>query len=304
MQNELRKSYDIKNWSLISEIEPSSVGCSLCPGSEEKTEETFRIEDNKGRWIVRSIVDPYPFTHPSKFKISESEKLFTAIKAHGWSEVVIETRDHTREFHELTSEEIKNVLTVYKNRVNALRKRENVEFIGILKDNMNIEFEHSYSKIFTLPIVPESIKEKINTFNDYQYKTEKCIYCDIAKKEEKGPRHILSNDSFIAFAPFSQTENFEVLVVPKKHHTCINELNEFEIFNLAEILKNLLTRLKAAINPFKYGIVFYLRPNKEKDFHFHIKIFQKTFHSTLDEGYGIYLSKLSPESVAKILRGK
>ncbi|MCD6575867.1 MAG: hypothetical protein J7K73_01765 [Nanoarchaeota archaeon] len=303
MQNELRKSYDINEWSILSEIEPSAVGCALCPGSEEKTEETFKIEDKKGKWLVRSIVDPYPLTHPTKFKVKEKERIFNTINAHGWSEVVVETRDHTKELHELPSEEIKNVLKVYAARVKELRNRENVEFIGIIKDNLHLEFEHAYSKIFTLPILPEQIKEKINAFNDYQFKTEKCIYCDIIKKEAKGPRHILENDSFIAFAPFSPSENFEVWIIPKKHYTCISELNDFEIFTLAETIKNILTRLSVAINPFKYGMVFYLRPNKEKDFHFHIKIFQKTLHPTIKEGYGINLCKISPENIAKILRG-
>ena len=304
MQNELRKSYDSEGWSLISQIEPSAVGCALCPGSEDKTKETFRIEDEKGKWIVRSIVDPYPLTHPSIFKIKENERIYETFSAHGWSEIVTETRDHAKELHELSADEIKNILLVYINRVKELQKRENVEFIGILKDNLHIEFNHSYSRILTLPIVPEYIKEKINKFNDYLFKNEKCLYCDLIKKEKESPRFIFENDSFIAFVPFSQINNYEVWILPKKHYQSITDLSTFEVFTLAETIKNILSRLKAALSPFQYGMAFYIKPKNEKDFHFHIKIFQKTIPPTLKESYGINLCKLTPENVAKILRGK
>lgn len=302
MQNELRKSYDLNSWALMSPIEPSAVGCPLCPAPEDKTETTFSINNDKGKWITRSIVDPYPYTHPSMFKLKEDAPLFESFSAHGWSEIVVETREHTKELHELTSEEIKNVLTIYKTRIKELRKRENVEFVGILKDNLHTEFVHSYSRIFTLPILPNTTKSKITRFNDYQFKNERCIYCDILKKESS--RVVFQNNDFAVFTPFSPTNNFEVWIMPKKHRACISELEDYEIFNLAETIKNILTRMSVALEPFRYSMVFHLKANHEKDFHFHIQIFQKTIRSSLKEGYDINLCKLSPESVAKILRGK
>ena len=304
MQNELRKSYDLNNWALLSQVEPSSVGCPLCPSPEDKTETTFSIKDKKGRWIAKSIVDPYPYTHPSIFKLRENNPLFESFSAHGWSEIIVETRDHTKELHELSSEEIKNVLMIYKERIKELRKRENVEFVGILKDNLHTEFAHSYSRIFTLPILPNITKSKVTNFNNYQFKNEKCLYCDILQKEKEGPRVIFKNDDFVVFAPFSPENNFEVWIMPKKHYACISELEEYEIFTLAETLKNILTRLSVALEPFRYAMVFHLRANNEKDFHFHIQIFQKTVRSSLKEGYDINLCKLSPENIAKILRGE
>ncbi len=303
MQNEIRKSYDANEWSLVSPIEPSSVGCALCPVSEEKTKETYRIEDKKGNWIVRSIVDPYPLTHPSMFKLKENG-FFKSFSAHGWSEIVVETRDHTKELHELTSEEIKDVLLIYINRVKYLRSLEKVEFVGIIKDNLHLDFDHSYSRVFTLPIIPEYTKMKMALFNDYFFKNEKCMYCDIIKNEKESPRFIFENESFVVFVPFSPKNNYEVWIIPKKHYACISELNEFETFTLAETIKNILTRLSIVITPFRYGIAFHLKPNNEKDFHFHIEIFQKTFHPTLKEGYGMNLCKITPENIAKILRGK
>ncbi|MCD6547491.1 MAG: hypothetical protein J7K22_02980 [Nanoarchaeota archaeon] len=302
MQNELRKSVDSENWSLISQIEPSSVGCALCPVSDEKVEETFRIEDEKGRWVTKSIVDPYPVTHPTSFKLKENG-LFQSYNAHGWSEIVVETRDHSKEFHELSSEEIKNVLLVYVNRIKELRKRDGVLFIGIVKDNQRLEFDHSYSKIFTLPILPRVIKEKIEKFEDYQYKYEKCIYCDIIEKEKDTSRFIFDNEHFIVITPFSQNLPNQVLIFPKKHYSCLTQLSDYEIFSLAETIKNILTRFSAAFKPLKYSMVFYIKPNKSEDFHFHISISQKTFHSSIKEGYDISFNRFSPEDTAKILRG-
>lgn len=303
MQNELRKAWDSQEWCLVSEIEPSSVGCALCPVSDEKTEERGRIENAKGQWVAKCITDPYPITHPSMFK-PKTEGVFKSFNAHGWSEVVVETREHTKEFHELSPEEIKNVLLLYQKRIAELKSRENVEFIGIVKDNLQMDFSHSYSKIFTLPIVPEYSKEKSIAFNDYKFKNEKCLYCDMLASESSSPRLVFENEHFSVFVPFSQRNSHETWIVPKKHFSCITELNEFEVFSLAETIKNLLTRFSVISNPFRYGMVYHLKPINEGDFHFHIEIFQKTIQSSTKEGYSIGFCKISPENTAKMLRGK
>ena len=313
MQNELRKSYDSEDETIISPIAPSSVGCILCPQLEmpdsiapkERLEETYRIESKgkNGVWLCRSIVDPYPVTHPTMFKPKENSDILQSYAAHGWSEVVIETRDHQKELHELSSEEIKNVLTIYAHRIKELRKKENVAHVCVIKDNIHSEFNHSYSKIITLPIVPRKTKEKMTKFNDYHYKHDDCLYCDILKKEKLTSRNILENEQFIVLATYAQDMPYEVIILPKKHYTCLSEMNEFEIFTLAETLKNILTRMSAVVNPLKYSMSFHLRPNQEKDFHFHISVGQKTLRPTLNEGYGINLSKISSEDTAKMLKG-
>lgn len=314
MQNELRKSYDTEDETIISEIVPSSVGCILCPQVElpqsivpeqtEKLEETYKIVDQKsGVWLCRAIVDPYPVTHPSIFKLKENDQFVQSYSAHGWSEVVVETRDHSKELHELSVDEIKNVLLVYINRIKELRQKENVAQICILKDNLRSEFNHSYSKIITLPILPKKTKEKVKKFNDFQFKYQDCLYCNIIKKERTSQRIVFENDSFIVLVPFAQDSQYEVTIFPKKHYTCLSEISQFETFTLAETIKNVLTRMSALTNPFRYGMVFHLRPNSEKDFHFHISIYYKTLEPTLKEGYGINLSKITPEDTAKMLRG-
>lgn len=304
MQNELRKIPDMDEWSIISHIEPSSVGCALCPGSEEKTEETKAVMDNKtGKWICRSIADPYPITHPMMFKLDKSG-LYQSFKAHGWSEVVIETRDHIKELHELSIDEIKAVIQVYAERTKELNKKEQVEQVCIAKDNLRTEFNHSYSKIFTLPVVPTKMKGKIQSFMDYQYKNEKCLYCDLIEDGKNSPRLIFENDHFVCMTPFAQELDYETWILPKKHYCCVSELNEFEIFTLAETIKNTLMRLSAAVKPMRYGMYFYIKPTNEKDFHFHVILNQKTLHSSICEGYGVSLNRVSPEEVSKILRGK
>lgn len=303
MQNEMRKCLDSNEWSIISQIEPSLQNCILCPGQEAKTEEIYSIKDNRGRWLVRSIVDPYPFTHPSVFK-GKGNGFLTSFNAHGWSELIVETREHTKELHELTTEEISKVLLIYQKRISELIGKENVEFIGIVKDNLKLEFEHSYSKIFTLPILPKLIREKLNAFSDFMYKNEKCLYCEIVEREKKSPRFVFENESFVAIVPFSQRNIYSTWIIPKAHRQSIVNLTKIELFHLSEMIKNLLKRFSIVLSPFKYSIVFYIKPKNEEDFHFHIEIFQKTINPSIKDGYGINLFRFSPESIAKILRGK
>ena len=124
------------------------------------------------------------------------------------------------------------------------------------------------------------------------------------EKEAKSPRFVFDNEHFVCIIPFSQDMEYETWILPKKHHKSITELNEFEVFTLAETIKNTLMRLSAAIKPLNYSMYFYLKPTKEKDFHFHVVVNQKTLHTTISEGYGISLNRTSPEEVSKILKGK
>lgn len=308
MQNEIRKGPDSENWSLISSIAPSSVGCLLCPntefpGTESKVEETFRIADKSGAWICRSIVDPYPITHPISKKIKDSDEFYQTYYGHGWSEVIAECRDHNKEFHEFSSEEIKHVFMVYINRIKELTKKEGAEQVCIVKDNLRTDFNHSHSRIFTLPLVPNKIKEKMQKFSDYQYKNQECIYCNLIKKESSGRRTIFENENFIAIVPFAQELSGQIEIFPKKHYSCLSNLNEVEVFNLAELVKHLLGRMSVVYKPLKYGVYFVLKPVKEKDFHFHIGIAQKSFHDTISEGYGLSFHKFSSEDTAKLIRG-
>ena len=141
-------------------------------------------------------------------------------------------------------------------------------------------------------------------FSDYQLKYGECIYCALNKKESQGPRFLFENEHFICFVPFSQVLDFEICITPKKHYSCLSELNDFEIFTLAETIKNSIARISAAVKPLRYSMCFYLKPKNERDFHFHISINQKTLHSSVEEGYGISVHRVSPEDISKILRSK
>jgi UDPglucose--hexose-1-phosphate uridylyltransferase len=249
MQNELRRGPDSERWVLISSIAPSSVGCPLCPntefpGTEPKVEETFKITDKSGAWLCRSITDPYPITHPMAFKLKEGDDFYQTYYGHGWSEVVVETRDHSKELNDLNSEELKNVLLIYAARIKELNKKEGVEQVCIIKDNLHTDFAHAHSRIFTLPLVPSRIKEKLQKFLDFQYKNQECLYCNLLKRETGGKRVVMENENFIALVPFTQELPGQIEIFPKKHYRCLSELGEVEIFNLAEMIKLLLNRKK------------------------------------------------------------
>jgi UDPglucose--hexose-1-phosphate uridylyltransferase len=238
------------------------------------------------------------------FKSNQGDEMFQSFKAHGWSEIVVETRNHTKELHELSVDEIKAVLQVYADRTSELNKKEGVEQVCIIKDNQRSEFDHSYSKVFTLPIVPKKMKEKMEKLNDYRYKHDSCLYCDIIKKEKNSPRVIFENDHFICFVPFAPEHEYELMIIPKKHYSEMHDMNDFEMFTLAETIKSSILRLSAAIKPLRYCMAFYLKPKNEKDFHFHITIVPKQQRSSIGESYWLDLHKNTPEDIAKILKGK
>ena len=138
--------------SYILDDEEYNKTCPFCRGNEKYIEEeTERIsEDNK--WIVKSVKNKYPI-------IDDNE--INQIK--GDHEVIIETYKHNGNFFNMTEEEFYNVLIIYKNRFDALSKKENIKYVCLFKNYLRkagASLIHSHSQILSLPVIPIELENE------------------------------------------------------------------------------------------------------------------------------------------------
>ncbi len=311
---ELRKDYILNRYVIVSQtrgnrphqfdtIATQDVGnCVFCPGHENETPpEIMRIPDGKGSWKVRVI--------PNKFAAAESfgnpliktdNSYYTFSDAYGFHEVIIESPDHAHQLWDAPTENIVELLGIYKKRVIDLSKRPNIKSVTLFKNSgrdAGTSIVHTHTQIVANNIVSPQIEEEL--FAIKKYKT--CPYCDILDREKNSLRRCFENNSFIAFTPYASRFHYEVWIFPKKHVCSFVQFSSEETSNLAEMMRLILQKLKSLNAPYNYLFHF----SEDALYHFHVEFIPRlAIFAGFEYGSNITINSVSPEDAAKFYRGE
>ena len=326
---DLRKDPIVDRWVIISTergkrlqdysgVAPKNSGgfCPFCYGNEAKTPpEVYCLRpkdtspDSPG-WRVRVVPNKFPALKIEGDLDRVGEGLFDKMNGIGAHEVIIESPDHEKPLELLPVSGIEDCLRAYKQRMLDLKKDTRFRYILIFKNHgeaAGATLEHSHSQLIALPIVPELIGEEIaGARRHFNYK-ERCIFCDIIAQERgSAERVVLENDSFIALCPYAPRFPFETWILPK-YHSSNFEIDANGHFGLAaDILKQVLMRIKIALYSPPYNFALHSAPFQGDHgayFHWHIEVMPKiTKMAGFEQGTGFYINPVPPEEAAEILR--
>lgn len=315
---ELRKDYLIERWVIISERRDKrphefnkskaeqdipQKDCIFCPGNENLTPQTkgmLREKDNS--WSIRWFNNKFPASSFEGIKeIKNDNVFFTYSSPYGEHEVVVETKYHDKQLSDLSQTEIKSVLKIYSDRIEELGKKEGVRYVNVFKNhglNAGTSIVHSHTQIISLNKIPNYVKEVLEAYKSFPH----CPHCDIINIEKGSYRRVFENDSFVSFTPYASRSNYEVWIFPKKHLTKMNELSEDDFYNLADMLKKILVKLKE-INA-SYNLYIRYAP-KDTNMHMHIVIEPRIpIWGGFEFCSDIIINTVSPESAASFYRGE
>jgi UDPglucose--hexose-1-phosphate uridylyltransferase len=303
---------------------PEAAGfCPFCEGSESKTPpEVYALRapgtapDSPG-WTVRVVPNKFPALTPGPPPPRATGGIFQSMEGRGVHEVIIENPDHALELGDLPVAHIRDVLRVFQLRIEAIQKQLHYQYVQIFKNKgkeAGASLSHPHSQIVATPIVPKRVKEEIYGA-DRLYRTFKeCGFCRILREEEAAAQRIIArNDHFAVFAPYASRFPFEMAVFPKRHSAFFAGVQENELGPLAEILKDVLTRLKRTVNDPPFNMVLHQAPNPSmsaKDWpdlhlksHWHLEIIPVlTKVAGFEWGTGFYINPVPPETGAAFLR--
>ncbi|MBN2374477.1 galactose-1-phosphate uridylyltransferase [bacterium] len=326
---ELRKDPIIGRWVIIATERakrPSDFGadqeikkpgfCPFCYGNEDKTPpEIFALRNNGTSpdtpgWSVRVVPNKFPALEIEGDLNKRGEGLYDRMNGIGAHEVIIETPNHNASIADLSEDEITNVIKAFKSRILDLKQDHRFKYMLIFKNHgsaAGASLDHTHSQLIALPIVPKRVAEEINGSKTYYLYRERCIFCDIIRQEiSAGIRVIAENSHFICIAPFTSRFPFESWVLPKTHDVYFEDINPEESYNLAKIMKDILTRIKVVLNDPPYNFLIHSSPFYEKDisfYHWHIEIIPKlTKVAGFEWGTGFYINPTPPEEACKFLR--
>ncbi len=326
---ELRKDPIIGRWVIIStergkrphdfvvEPEVSRGGfCPFCPGNEHTTPPEIMAYRQAGTapnspgWRLRVVQNKFPALVMEGDLGRQGEGIFDKMNGIGAHEVIIENPDHQVTLATIPLNGFVEVLTAYRDRINALAQDPRFKYVLIFKNQgraAGASLEHSHSQLIGLPIVPELVMEEQSGGKFYYNYKERCVFCDMIRQEtQQQARIVLENQEFLAVCPFAPRSPFEVWILPKAHYSSYVDLNDDSYPLLAEIFSETLKRLEKVLGKAPYNFILHTAPFREPElphYHWHFEIMPKlTLMAGFEWGSGFFINPLPPEDAAKYLR--
>jgi UDPglucose--hexose-1-phosphate uridylyltransferase len=340
MMSELRKDLVSGRWVIIATERskrpddfrpaagaapvPEAAGfCPFCEGNEAKTPpEVFALRkagtapDSPG-WSVRVVPNKFPALTPGPPPPRAAQGIFQSMEGRGVHEVVIENPDHALELTDLPVGHVRDVLGVFQRRIRVIERDLHYQYVQVFKNkgrDAGASLSHPHSQIVATPIIPKRVKEEIYGA-DRMFRTFKeCGFCRVLREEEAGgTRLVAKNAHFLAYTPYASRFPFEMAVYPRRHSAFFTEVPEDELLALAEILKDVLTRLKDTVSDPPFNMVLHQAPNPALSLkgwpeihlksHWHLEIIPiLTKVAGFELGTGFYINPVPPETAAQFLR--
>lgn len=339
MYNELRKDYLLDRWAVIAtergrrptdfakkeRKHAEMSACPMCAGNERMTPPAVLVylKSAKGirkdrdtdnvrltDWLIRIVPNLYPAFSPPKDRKDEKQimKSGDLARAVGHHEVLVESPNHDEHPADAKIPQLVHVINGYIDRLQELTAKPYVRYVSIFRNHgveAGASLSHAHSQIIATPSLPRIISEEMEASKNYFDRMKECVFCSIMENEEKGPRVILDNSEFTAFAPYASINPMEFWIFPKKHETSLLEMSNTEVKSFAETLKTCLSGLKTLVNdpPYNYG--FHLATDKESRdyYHWHLEVYPKlSTWAGFEKSTGMYINTMMPEKAAESLR--
>lgn len=300
--------------------------CPFCPGNEDaSTPEVFALgepgrQPNGPGWEVRVIPNRYPIFQEQAASNRRGFGLFDYIEGFGVHELVVETPQHRACLAELPVAGIHNILLAYRDRLLFHRENPHLRYVLIFrnyKPEAGASMKHPHSQIIGTPITPLLVKNKLDNYRKYYLDKERCLLCDLIWQETHSPVRIVSeNEEYVLLCPFASCFPFETWLCPKTHRHDFAQLTETELVGVAKALKEMVWRIKLALDDPPYNFILNTAPimrtrpgrpeywqTMEFDFHWYIELIPRlTKIAGFEWGSGLYVNPVDPEQAAARLR--
>jgi UDPglucose--hexose-1-phosphate uridylyltransferase len=324
---ELRKDPIVGRWVIIATdrgLRPAppkadrlvpAGPCPFCAGNEHDTpHEILAYRDRSSRadekgWRVRVVPNRYPALQIEGELQKRGDGIYDKMNGVGAHEVILECPFHEISMANLTEDNIREVLWVYRDRLVDLKKDPRFVYGMVFKNvgaAAGASLEHSHSQLIATPIVPINVWEEMNGSLEFFNYRGRCIFCDMVHQEmNDAKRVVLDTPNFLSFCPYASRFPFETWVLPKHHNSHYENIQKNEVDELGTVLKTLLIKLEKALDKPAYNYIIHTSPFDTQvlpHYHWHLEIIPRlTRVAGFEWGTGFYINPTPPELAAKLL---
>ena len=290
--------------------------CPFCEGHEDKTPDEIIAYRNQGSqanrkgWRVRVVPNKFPALEIEGDLNKRGEGIYDMMQGVGAHEVIIECPEHLVSTSQLSEEQVREVLWVYRDRLVDLKKDPRLVY-GMIFKNVGAEagasLEHTHSQLIVTPIVPINVWEEMTGSLEFYNFRGRCVYCDMIQQELAcEQRIVLDSPSFVAFCPFASRFPFETWLLPKVHSSHYENIQKNGVEELSGVMKQVIGKIEAALDRPAYNYIVHTAPFDTQElgyYHWHIEIAPSlTKAAGFEWGTGFYINPVTPEEAAGFLR--
>ena len=309
MSHELRWNPLLSEWIIVSggrEERPwREVYCPFCPGGPK----------THGDWNVLSIPNRFPALSPDAPLVSKVSP-HPKSRALGVCEVIVETREHKGDFHNMALTQVSHFIRLLADRTKELASLRYVKHIMPFKNKgalIGVSLTHPHSQLYALPFIPPRIRREISSARRFTAKHRRNLFDAILESEiESRSRLIYSNERFTVVLPFFGMWPFETHVYTQMPLRSLVDLDERSQLMLADAIRATTATYEEQFGKdCAYIMVFHQAPSKGdyQDYRLHLEFY--TPHITRDRikyaagiewGAGTFTYDGVPEERASALR--
>ena len=299
-KSEIRKDYLQDKYVIIAPRRtqrPSSIvcpacreagapkDCPFCPRRADKAK-ALLVRGGADGWHIKVLANKFP-------AVSKQNP-----RAYGVQEVLIETPDHSAQLEDLDEERIDELMWAYAERTQAIAKDRRIKYVIVFKNTAQAgaSILHAHSQIFATDFVPPHLADKARKALEYRQRNGVCPYCDILRKEMKGPRRVYADEHVVAFAPYASMHNYELWILPRRHVHDVAELHDAERRAWAKVLKSAVGFVAKLGMPYNY---YFHQIVRGADLHLYMKLIPRgSVWAGVEIGSGVIINPVAPEDAA------
>jgi UDPglucose--hexose-1-phosphate uridylyltransferase len=275
--------------------------CPICPGGPELP---FSYE-------AAVFENRYPSLLASPPAPSTAGPVEPAL---GRCELVVYTARHATSFGALAPDELGRLLAIWSNRSRELWADERHELV-LLFENRGAEagatLSHPHGQIYAFDHLPPLARARAEAHRRHREREDRCLGCDVVAREDRSPRLVSENPSFVVGVPFAPRWPYEVHVRARRHGVGrLADLNEREQVDLIGALRGTALRYDALHGPgTPYLLVAQEAPNGQPDWHLAFEWYPlrrspsvSKIRASIETATGLFLNDVLPEDAAAALR--
>lgn len=235
--------------------------CYLCPGNPRAGGE--RNPDYRETFV---FTNDFPALFPDNPReVLNNSELFRAESEKGLCRVICFSPRHDLTLPLMDLPSIEKVVRIWTEQYIEIGEMDFINHVQIFENRgraMGCSNPHPHGQMWaneTVPLIPNKEMEHQKKYLD---RHGSCLLCDyLAEELTTGERMIVENDSFAVLVPFWAVWPFEVMVLPKRHVSCLSDLTEREKKDLASTIKRFGIRLDNLFSTHTpYSMGFHQKP--------------------------------------------
>ena len=278
--------------------------CPFCPGNEHMTMKDVLALPDKRNWQVRVFQNKFPVLSGTEFRCRKvgMYKKYTPLGKH---EIMVETRNHGKEYETMDAGNIELVLVALKMRYEELIRIKGVNYVTIFKNKgkeAGASLEHTHTQIIASPLFPEQISREMDESEAFFKVGKTCGFCTVLREElRERKRIVFQNRHWLCVTPYSSIWPYTVSLIPKRHFSELPEMKHEELKSLAQMYRKIFGAYSKLFSHLPYNMMYHNFPRSEL-WHFHLDIYPRLVTHAGFEFFGLNVNISPPEQAAKDLR--